>query len=661
MTSKSGKSSVGSSTSSAGRARAKAEAAKIRAQYATKQLQLTVEAANIESEKMKREAELQFEKAKVEAELEALKVQCEADAAVREAQVLEMADLQIEDEVQDPEQENKMKRTSEYVQAQNAQKQSQSHRDQEYEPETHQSLPDEAPKFSQSSFKRDCEENDDTYLPIATTEKKEDKRTYNVKSERDTYQNNQPYNPRHFNVHAPPFTSHKDPAVIPAAAMDPLAQYLARRDLTNSGLYQFDDKPENYRAWYASFTSTTNDIGLSDVQLLDLMIKWLGKESCEYVKRIRAVYVGNPSEALNKAWERLEECYAAPEIIEKSLFERLDNFPKLSTKDNIKLRELGDLLTEILGSKEDGYLTGLSYLDTSRGISPIVSKLPFGLQEKWLSSGSKYKEENKGHFPPFQYFCDFVCHEAKKRNNPSFTTCGAVSFSKQDRPIQRKNFNERTITVQKTDIASMQSGKTTKIDPAKTCPLHNKPLSLQSCKAFRNKVIEDRKAFLKKNGICFKCCASTAHLAKDCKASVKCEECESTYHVTTMHPSKPSQAPKDPPSPQADGGEAEGTNTDTPVVSSSCTEVCGNGQFGCSCTKICLAKIYPKNAEQKVINAYVIIDGQSNRSLAKPEFFNLFGITTEPSSYQLRTCSGLAETSGRRAEGFMIELVLSDD
>ena len=50
------------------------------------------------------------------------------------------------------------------------------------------------------------------------------------------------------------------------------------------------------------------------------------------------------------------------------MFQRLDNFPKISAKDHLKLRELGDLLAEIQRAKEDGYLTGLSDRDTSRGI-----------------------------------------------------------------------------------------------------------------------------------------------------------------------------------------------------------------------------------------------------------------------------------------------------
>ena len=55
------------------------------------------------------------------------------------------------------------------------------------------------------------------------------------------------------------------------------------------------------------------------------------------------------------------------------------------------------------------------------------------------------------------------------------------------------------------------------------------------------------------------------------------------------------------------------------------------------------------------IKAYVILDDQSNRSLARPEFFKLFSVKSKPFPYHLRTCSGIIETSGKRAEGFEIE------
>ncbi len=80
-------------------------------------------------------------------------------------------------------------------------------------------------------------------------------------------------------------------------------------------------------------------------------------------------------------WDRLNQCYAAPEIVESSLFSKLDNFPRISNKDNSKLRELGDLLLELQSAKEDGYLQRLTYLDTAHCINRIVDALPLNLQE----------------------------------------------------------------------------------------------------------------------------------------------------------------------------------------------------------------------------------------------------------------------------------------
>lgn len=102
----------------------------------------------------------------------------------------------------------------------------------------------------------------------------------------------------------------------------------------------------------------------------------------ERVIRVCEAYEGSSGRqpslkaTLKMTWDRLDECYGAPEIIESSLFEKLDSFPKISKKDNRKLRELGDLLMELLSAKEDGYLPGLSYLDTAHGIGPHVEKLP---------------------------------------------------------------------------------------------------------------------------------------------------------------------------------------------------------------------------------------------------------------------------------------------
>lgn len=88
-------------------------------------------------------------------------------------------------------------------------------------------------------------------------------------------------------------------------------------------------------------------------------------------------------------------------MIENALLKKLEEFPKISNKDNEKLWELGDLLLELEAARKDGFLPGLSYLNTPRGVNPITQKLPYNLLEKWISVGSKYKEDHQVQYPPF--------------------------------------------------------------------------------------------------------------------------------------------------------------------------------------------------------------------------------------------------------------------
>ena len=398
------------SSSSLIRARAKAEAARTHLAFAEQEAKAKIERAAKEAEHQKekadREATYQLEKAKKDVELEALTIRREAAMAEAEAAVWEAADgmekYMLVDEV-GPSEEDKMRRTKEYITS-------------HFDPHSYKGHPSNDPpaqpaiKATQST----CQPPD-LYVPPGV--KIENQAPHGESDQ----QRGSKVNHTDSNRSAQPFYPQRAPtAPYTGPMVEHLAQYLARRDLVSSSLYQFDDQPEHYRAWQSSYISASQGLGLTATEELDLMTKWLGKESGNHVKRLRSVYITNPVIALTKAWERLQECYAAPEIIEKALFDRLDNFPRVSAKEQTKLRELADLLMEVQCAKEDGYLPALSYLDTARGIEPIVGKLPYGLQEKWISVGSKHKEENRGRFPPFEFFSKFVCSEARKRNDPSF-------------------------------------------------------------------------------------------------------------------------------------------------------------------------------------------------------------------------------------------------
>lgn len=52
---------------------------------------------------------------------------------------------------------------------------------------------------------------------------------------------------------------------------------------------------------------------------------------------------------------------------------------------------------------------------------------------------------------------------------------------------------------------------------------------------------------------------------------------------------------------------------------------------------------------------YAMLDDQSNSSLARSAFFDMFNVQGAILPYTIRTCTGLSDTGGRRANDFVIE------
>ncbi|XP_019220198.1 uncharacterized protein LOC102082150 [Oreochromis niloticus] len=329
----------------------------------------------------------------------------------------------------------------------------------------------------------------------------------------------------------------------PSYSTDPhvtdFVRFLARRELVTSGLLQFNSRPENYRAWRRSFQNAVRDLNLTSDEEMDLLVKWLGSESAKHAKRIRSIHINQPAKGLSMIWNRLDASYGSSEAMEKALFQKLDSFPKIGNKDYSKLRDLSDLLMELDAAKAEGALPGLLCLDTPRGVNAIAQKLPYGIQEKWLSHGPSYKQSHCVTFPPFSVFVSFIYQQAQMRNDPSFNFVSQTERVKMEKPPW-KNSRQREILVNKTEVSpaarSDNRNKKNVEDPDRRCPIHKKPHTLQKCRAFREKHLEERMNFLRENGICFKCCNSSAHTARECQSIIKCTECDSDRHSSALHP-----------------------------------------------------------------------------------------------------------------------------
>lgn len=94
---------------------------------------------------------------------------------------------------------------------------------------------------------------------------------------------------------------------------------------------------------------------------------------------------------------------------------------------------------------------------------------------------------------------------------------------------------------------------------------------------------------MKENDICFRCCLSMQHFAKDCNVNIKCKQCNSEKHTTALHPG-PAPWVTEPPGGESQHGKEKEEATSTDIVSK-CTEICGNLTKPRSCSKICLVTV----------------------------------------------------------------------
>ncbi|XP_051761660.1 uncharacterized protein LOC127518698 isoform X2 [Ctenopharyngodon idella] len=265
------------------------------------------EAAQARAAHAKREIELKVEQTRLQATLEALQEEKEKDAALAEAHVLEEALLETErstaSRVSVPVPiEDSRSRTADYVKTQSKVSSGTlpSSGGKEMQPAV-QASHIVSPIKSESDFKD---------LPIGSQIM-----DFGADMSQNVTRMQSPY---HYQMQSRP-PDKEDSLCI---TYD-LAKYLARTQLVSAGLTYFDDKPINYWAWESSFQGTISGLGLSPAEELDLLIKYLGRESSEHARRLKTVYIRKPSAALIMTWQRLEEIYGSPEAIEHALFAKL--------------------------------------------------------------------------------------------------------------------------------------------------------------------------------------------------------------------------------------------------------------------------------------------------------------------------------------------------
>lgn len=236
---------------------------------------------------------------------------------------------------------------------------------------------------------------------------------------------------------------------------------------------------------------------------------------------------------------------------------------------------------------------------------------------------TKFKRKNCSRYPPFSEFVRFSRDTARMKNDPSLI---------YEQPIK---------------TSDMSTGEMFPWFPQeKPKLLTSHALYIKLPIRSTNAVPSGKNQFPNaENSLRNTVCASSV-VDKNCKQGVLCDLCKDTKHPTALHtePNKPGTS-------YVQGGE----DHNQMQVKSSCTQICGTSGFSKSCAKTILVKVYPDGKEHLVLHTYALIDDQSNRSLARPSFFNHFGENGPRFEYTLFTCSCNQVISGRKASGYVVK------
>lgn len=243
---------------------------------------------------------------------------------------------------------------------------------------------------------------------------------------------------------------------------------------------------------------------MSPIEEVDLLTKWLSPESKKYALSIRSANTFQPERGLSLIWDRLEDRYGKPEMVEAALNAKLRNFPKITETDPKRYYDLLDLLYEIEPNKQDPkYSRLLGYYDTSSGILPIACKLPNHIQDKWATRASQYKRLNHAPFPPFSIFVSFIKDICELKNDPGLVSSTRYSSDKKKEPTNK-------VFVRKSDISAETPSSSTR------CPIHKADHPLEQCRTFLAMTFPSKRDFLKTRELCFRCCKGK-HKANKCK------------------------------------------------------------------------------------------------------------------------------------------------
>ncbi len=224
---------------------------------------------------------------------------------------------------------------------------------------------------------------------------------------------------------------------------------------------------------------------------------------------------------LGMLWTELEKRYGNTAIITNSLLVRLKELAKFGEQEKGKLQAFSDLSIDVASQIDQ--LPRLGCLNYPTVIRPFLDNLPETIRRRW-EKAVEFAEKNHNAYPDFKVLATVIEKHSFLHNH--LNVAAMTEKTRKDKDLT--GGRERKVFKGNTDLSEESKEE-------KYCPFHGaKGHNLPECKAFARKTLQERTQWLKLAGLCFRCLMQK-HLARDCKAVVKCTKCGSDRHLEMLH------------------------------------------------------------------------------------------------------------------------------
>lgn len=157
---------------------------------------------------------------------------------------------------------------------------------------------------------------------------------------------------------------------------------------------------------------------------------------------IENYFLMSNEDAYDEAKKLLDQRYGNPFVIANAFRDKLENWPKINSRDGIGLQRFGDFLKQCHTAMQS--IGSLNILNDDRENKKLLSKLPDWLVTRLGRISTQHNEETNA-FPPFKTFMDFIVKEAKIVTDPVTSLQSIGTYKDNSKPQVDKERQDRSI------------------------------------------------------------------------------------------------------------------------------------------------------------------------------------------------------------------------